>query len=82
MSHLALGRQFPAIGTMRKLANAFTVEAFFPVTQRIRAAFVRTLKDESARAVEEGMPDSVMLDGTLNTLSKTGTWCRRRAKHQ
>ncbi len=43
-------------------------KAFFPVTQRIRAAFARTLTEESGRAVEEGMPDSVVLEGTLNTL--------------
>lgn len=43
-------------------------KAFFPVTQRIRAAFARTLKEESSHALEEGMPDSVVLEGTLNTL--------------
>ena len=43
-------------------------KAFFPITQRIRASFARILKEESARAVEEGMPESVVLDGTLNTL--------------
>ena len=43
-------------------------KAFFPVTQRIRAAFARTLKEESAQAVGEGVPGSVVLEGTLNTL--------------
>src|SRR5512137_2150898 len=43
-------------------------KAFFPVTQRIRAAFARTLNEENTRAVEEGMPGSIVLEGTLNTL--------------
>jgi hypothetical protein len=46
----------------------YYAKAFFPVTQRIRAAFAKTLKEESGRALEEGMPDSVVLEGSLNTL--------------
>lgn len=46
----------------------YYAKAFFPVTQRIRAAFAKTLKEESGRALEEGMPDSVVLEGGLNTL--------------
>jgi hypothetical protein len=42
--------------------------AFFPITQRILASFAKTLNDERARAVEEGLPGEVVLEGTLNTL--------------
>src|SRR5512135_59477 len=43
-------------------------KAFLPITQRIRASFAATLKEESARAVAEGLPGGVVLEGTLNTL--------------
>src|SRR5512147_3096408 len=43
-------------------------KAFLPITQRIRAAFAETLKEESARAVAEGLPGGVVLEGALNTL--------------
>ncbi|MBS1117532.1 MAG: hypothetical protein H6Q87_1916 [candidate division NC10 bacterium] len=43
-------------------------KAFFPTTQRIRAAFTGILNEESARAVAEGLPRNVVLEGTLNTL--------------
>lgn len=43
-------------------------KAFFPVTKRIRASFTGILNEESARAVAEGLPRNVVLEGTLNTL--------------
>ena len=43
-------------------------KAFFPITQRIRASFAGILKEESTRAVAEGLPHNVVLEGTLNTL--------------
>jgi len=42
--------------------------AFLPITQRILASFAKTLNEERARAVEEGLPGDVVLEGTLNTL--------------
>ena len=42
--------------------------AFLPITQRILAAFAKTLNEERARAVEEGLPGDIVLEGTLNTL--------------
>lgn len=42
--------------------------AFLPITQRILASFAKTLNDERARAVAEGLPGTVVLEGTLNTL--------------
>ncbi len=43
-------------------------KAFFPVTQRILASFARTLNEERERAVAEGLPGHLVLEGTLNTL--------------
>ena len=43
-------------------------KAFLPITQRILASFAKTLNEERARAVEEGLPGEVVLEGTLNTL--------------
>ncbi len=43
-------------------------KAFFPITQRIRAAFTEVLNEENGRAVAEGLPRHVILEGTLNTL--------------
>jgi hypothetical protein len=42
--------------------------AFLPITQRIRAALATILDEEKARAVQEGLPGNVFLEGTLNTL--------------
>jgi hypothetical protein len=42
--------------------------AFLPITQRILASFAKTLNEERTRAVEEGLPGEVVLEGTLNTL--------------
>jgi hypothetical protein len=42
--------------------------AFLPITQRILASFAKTLNEERARAVEEGLPGEIVLEGTLNTL--------------
>ena len=43
-------------------------KAFLPITQRILLAFAKTLNEERARAVEEGLPGDIVLEGTLNTL--------------
>jgi len=43
-------------------------KAFLPITQRILASFAKTLNDERTRAVEEGLPGELVLEGTLNTL--------------
>ena len=43
-------------------------KAFFPITQRIRTAFTEILNAENGRAVAEGLPRTVVLEGTLNTL--------------
>ena len=43
-------------------------KAFLPITQRILMAFAKTLNEERARAVEEGLPGDIVLEGTLNTL--------------
>jgi len=43
-------------------------KAFLPITQRILASFAKTLNEERARAVEEGLLGDVVLEGTLNTL--------------
>ena len=43
-------------------------KAFLPITQRILASFAKTLNEERARAVEEGLPGNMVLEGTLNTL--------------
>ena len=43
-------------------------KAFSQITQRICAAFTGILNEENARAVAEGLPGNVILEGTLNTL--------------
>ena len=43
-------------------------KAFLPITQRILMAFAKTLNEERARAIEEGLPGDVVLERTLNTL--------------
>ncbi len=43
-------------------------KAFFPVTQRILTSFAKTLNEERERAVAEGLPGHLVLEGTLNTL--------------
>ena len=43
-------------------------KAFLPITQRILLSFAKTLNEERARAVEEGLPGNIVLEGTLNTL--------------
>ena len=43
-------------------------KAFLPITQRILLSFAKTLNEERARAVEEGLPGDIVLEGTLNTL--------------
>jgi hypothetical protein len=43
-------------------------KAFLPITQRIRAAFATILKEEGQRAVQEGLPSTVVFEGALNTL--------------